>query len=327
MIPSKLKKGDEIRIIAPSCSAKTVDPKFITLAKEKLESLGFMISFSKNFYEHDVLNTSDPIKRAEDLNQAFEDKNVKAVIAVRGGFPANELLELLDYDLIKRNPKIFCGYSDITALSNAIYAKTGLVTYSGPNFGSFAMEKGFQYTLEYFLKLLTKKDGFEVFPSEFWSEDRWKKDQVNRNFIKNMGPKLFKEGSAEGEIIGGNMCTLQLLQGTEYYPDLTDKILFLEEDGCFEEVFKWVLDRNFTSLMQQPNANSIKAIVFGRMQSNSKTTFKELEYIFAKKFKDLNIPIVYNLDFGHTNPMFTFPIGGWCRIDACSDYFKLKIYN
>ena len=327
MIPSKLKKGDEIRVIAPSCSAKTIDTKFLDLAVAKFESLGFKVTFSKNFFEHYLLNTSDPVKRADDLNQAFKDKNVKAIIAVRGGFPANELIDLLDYDLIKRNPKIFCGYSDITALSNAIYAKTGLVTYSGPNFGSFAMKKGFDYTLEYFLKLLTREDSFEVVPSEFWSEDRWKKDQNNRNFIKNIGPKIFKEGSAEGEIIGGNMCTLQLLQGTRYYPDLTDKILFLEEDGCFEDVFKWVLDRNFTSLMQQPDAKSIKAIVFGRMQTNSKTTFEELEYIFAKKFKDLNIPIVYNLDFGHTNPIFTFPIGGRCRIDASSDNFKLKIYN
>ncbi|MBI96032.1 LD-carboxypeptidase [bacterium] len=325
MIPEKLKKGDEIRIIAPSCSAKTVDQKFITLAKEKLESLGFKISFSKNFYEHDLLNTSDPIKRAEDLNQAFSDKDVKAIIAVRGGFPSNELLELLDYDLIKKNPKIFCGYSDITALSNAIYAKTGLVTYSGPNFGSFAMIDGFEYTLNYFIKMLVDDKSFEVFPSKFWSEDRWKKDQENRNFIKNSGPKIFREGKAEGEIVGGNMCTLQLLQGTAYYPNLKDKILFLEEDGCFEDVFKWVLDRNFSSLLQQPNAKSIKAIVFGRMQSQSKTTFEELEYIFAKKFKDLNIPIIYNLDFGHTNPMFTFPIGGRCKIDAKAGDFKLEI--
>jgi len=325
MIPEKLKKGDEIRIIAPSCSAKTVDQKFITLAKEKLESLGFKISFSKNFYEHDLLNTSDPIKRAEDLNQAFADKDVKAIIAVRGGFPANELLELLDYDLIEKNPKIFCGYSDITALSNAIYAKTGLVTYSGPNFGSFAMEKGFEYTLDYFIKMLMDDECFDVLPSEFWSEDRWKKDQENRIFIKNICPKIFKEGKAEGEIVGGNMCTLQLLQGTEYYPDLKDKILFLEEDGCFEDVFKWVLDRNFSSLLQQPNAKSIKAIVFGRMRTQSKTTFEELEYIFAKKFKDLNIPIIYNLDFGHTNPMFTFPIGGRCMIDADDGQLYLKI--
>ena len=91
--------------------------------------------------------------RVEDLNEAFRDENVKAILTVIGGFNSNQLLDYIDYEAIKNNPKIFCGFSDITALSNAIYAKTGVVTYSGPHYSSFGMLKGFEYSLEYFKKM------------------------------------------------------------------------------------------------------------------------------------------------------------------------------
>lgn len=325
IIPKKLEKGDEIRILAPSCSAKTVDQKFIDLAQNKLLEMGFKVTFSENFYAHDHLNTSDPVLRAQDLMKAFCDPNVKAIIPIRGGFPAVDILDLLDFEIIKKNPKIFCGYSDITVLAAAINSKTGLVTYSGPNFGSFAMQKGLEYTVDYFLKILTQNQNFQIQPSEFWSEDLWKKDQENRKFIKNIGPKIFKEGSAVGEIVGGNMCTLQLLQGTDMYPDLENKIIFFEEDGEFEHMFNWLLDRNLASFLLQKNAHKIKGFVFGRLQTSAKCYEDDLKYIFEKKFKNLDIPVVYNMDFGHSFPIFTFPIGGKCKLVAKANSVQLEM--
>ncbi|MGQ0515407.1 LD-carboxypeptidase, partial [Bacillus sp. D-CC] len=132
--------------------------------------------------------------RVQDLHEAFRDPNVKAILTTLGGYNSNGLLKHLDYHLIRENPKFFCGYSDITALNNAIYTKTGLVTYSGPHFSSFGMEKGLEYTTDYFLKCLTSNETIEVLPSEIWSDDSWYIDQENREFIKNEGYVSIHEG-------------------------------------------------------------------------------------------------------------------------------------
>src|SRR5699024_2083738 len=155
------------------------------------------------------------------------DKNVKAILTVIGGYNVNQILDYIDYDLIKENPKIICGFSDITALTNAIYAKAGMITYSGPHFSSFGMKKGFEYTEKYFKKMLMQSESIEIESSNEWSNDSWFKNQENRTFIKNVGMKIINEGEAEGKIIGGNLCTLNLLQGTEYMPDLEETILFI----------------------------------------------------------------------------------------------------
>ena len=152
IIPQKLKRGDEIRVIAPSRSLSLLSENLIRSAKERLMQEGFIVSFSKNCREFDMFMSSSIESRVEDIHEAFADPNVKAILTVIGGFNSNQLLEYLDYGLIKNNPKIICGYSDITALNNAITAKTGLVTYSGLHFSSWGMEKDFDYDLEYFKK-------------------------------------------------------------------------------------------------------------------------------------------------------------------------------
>ena len=142
-IPKKLNKGDEIRVIAPSRSMRILNNETITAAKERLEKLGFKVSFGKNVSNSmgEDYNCASIEDRIEDLHDAFRDKNVKAILTVIGGYNVNQLLEHIDYELIKENPKILCGFSDITALCNAIYTKTGMVTYSGPHFSSFGMKK------------------------------------------------------------------------------------------------------------------------------------------------------------------------------------------
>lgn len=151
MIPEKLKAGDEVRIVAPSRSMAILGDDCIELATKRLEELGLKVTFGKYVKDFDedymCTNAKD---RAEDLNEAFRDKNVKAILTVIGGFNSNQILKYLDFEMIKNNPKILCGFSDITILLDAIYAKTGLVTYYGPHYSSFGMKKGFEYTLEKF---------------------------------------------------------------------------------------------------------------------------------------------------------------------------------
>lgn len=213
MIPEKLKPGDEVRIIAPSRSMKILGEDCIAIATERLEAMGLKVTYGKYVYESDDdYMSASKEHRAEDLNDAFKDKNVKAILTVIGGFNSNQILNLIDYEAIKENPKILCGFSDITALLDTIYAKTGLVTYYGPHFSSLGMKKGCEYTVEYFKKMFFETEEIEVKSSESWSNDAWFIDQENREFIPNEGMFVINEGEAEGVIVGGNLCTLNLLQ-------------------------------------------------------------------------------------------------------------------
>ncbi len=313
MIAPKLKLGDEIRIITPARSASMnwLHP-LIETAKEKLESMGFKISFGDYVEEIDEFNSSPRYMRIDDLHDAFSDPNVKAILTVIGGYNSNQLLEFIDYELIRNNPKILCGYSDITALQNAIYAKTDMITYSGPAFFNFAMEKGFEYNEEYFKKCLMNEDSFEIKPSKKISEDLWGADQKNRTFTENKGWTIVNEGSAEGKIIGGNISTLALLQGTEYWPDIKNCVLFLEE--CDESTEDDIY-RQIESLSQQTDFETVKAIVFGRIETACKVKQEKLIKIIKNNSRMSRIPVVLDVDFGHTNPMITFPIGGTVKLE------------
>jgi len=316
IVPPKLKQGDEIRIIAPARSLSLLSKDLVKLAKKNFEKQGFKITFSKNCKEKDIFNSSSIKSRVEDLHEAFFDKNVKAIFTVIGGFNSNQILKYLDYNLIKNNPKILCGYSDITALANAITAKTGLITYSGLHFSTWGMKKEFEYNLEYFRKCLVEEDEFKVKPSETWSDDVWYKDQENRKPIDNKGFIILNKGGAKGSIFGGNLCTFNLLQGTEFMPNISNSILFLEDDDFAGKNFDIEFDRNLQSLIQQSNFKKVKGIIIGRFQKNSDMNIKKLEYIIKTKQELKNIPIIANADFGHTNPLISFPIGGTAKLKA-----------
>ena len=322
--PNKLKQGDEIRIVAPARSLSLLSDETVNFAVERLESLGFNVTFSKNCKEIDRYGSSSVKSRVDDLHDAFADRNVKAIFSVIGGFNSNQLLKYLDYELIKNNPKILCGYSDITALANAITAKTGLITYSGLQFSTFGMQKEFEYNLEYFKKCLIEDEEFEVKPSKTWSDDSWYIDQNNRNIMQNEGYVVFNKGKAEGTIYGGNLCTLNLLQGTEFMPDISNSILFLEDDDILEDFSLIEFDRNLQSIIHLPNFDSVKGIVIGKFQKRSNVDLMELKEVIMSKEELKNIPIVANANFGHTNPMFTFPIGGSAKLSV-SDEVELKI--
>lgn len=324
IIPQKLKKGDGIRAIAParSLAMTWINEKLKSVAEQRFKELGLNLSFSEHANEIDDFSSSSIESRVSDIHEAYSDKTIKMIITVNGGFNSNQLLRHLDYDLIKANPKIFCGYSDITALSNAIYAKTGMVTYSGPHYFSFGNKKNFDYTLEYFKKCLFSEEPFEVLPSGKWSDDKWAKDQENRKFIKNDGLWVINEGTAEGTIIGGNQCTLNLLHGTEYMPEIRGSILFLEDD---HEAHAATIDRDLQSIIHQSGFDQVKGIVFGRFQKETGMSRGLLTQIIKSK-KELNyIPVVGNADFGHTTPLITFPIGGAARIAASKSGIEILI--
>ena len=317
IFPEKLKPGDEVRVIAPSLSLQIVSQANIDYAIKVIESLGLKLTFGKHVNEKDIFSSSSIQSRLDDLHAAFQDKNVKAILAVIGGSNSNQLLKYLDYDLIKNNPKIFCGFSDINALQNAIFHKTGLVTYSGPQFSSFAMKKGFEYTLEFFKKMFFESNPMTLFPASTWSDDAWYLDQENRVFYENEGYWLIHPGKAKGTIIGGNLSTIQLLHGTPYMPPLEGTIVFIEAETIMEEELCVIeFDRDLQSLIHQPHFDKVKALVFGRFEKKFGMDLEKLKLIIESKQELKNVPIIANVDFGHTMPMITFPIGGICEIDA-----------
>lgn len=325
MIPDKINFGDEIRVIAPSRSLKILDFERNENAKKRIEELGFKVTFSRYAKECDENKCAPLKKRISDLHEAFLDKNVKVILTATGGYNSNQLLKYIDYDIIENNPKIFCGYSDITALSNSIFAKTGLVTYSGPHFFSFGMNKGLEYTIDYFKKILMQKEIVEVIASKKWSNDTWWKNQEERNFFENEGMFVINEGESKGQIIGGNLCTLNLLQGTEFMPDLENKILFIEDDDLAGNKFHLEFDRNLQSLLHLPNSDKIKGIVLGRAEASCEMTKEKWSRIIKTKKELENIPVIAGCDFGHTSPTITFPIGGEAKIIADKNNIQILI--
>jgi muramoyltetrapeptide carboxypeptidase len=315
--PKKLQSGDEIRVIAPSRSARILSEHGIQQAKKSLEELGLVVTFGNNIFENDLQNSASIDHRLNDLHEAFQDRNVKGIITVIGGYNSIDLLPYVNYEIIRKNPKILCGYSDITALATAITNKTGLITYSGPHFSSFYMEKIQEYQTSYFKKCLMQEDSYDIKSSVEWSDDAWFLDQEDRKLEKTNW-KCYNEGKASGQLFGGNLCTLNLLQGTPYMPNLEDTILFIEDD---EMTIPEIFSRNLTSLLQ--SVSKIKGLVIGRFQRASKMTEEHLLFLLDKLPILKSIPVLYDVDFGHTQPIFTFPIGGSVKLHSKEKQIKI----
>ena len=308
MIANKLQPGDEIRVVAPSRSQAIIWEKTHHHAMSFWKKSGFNLTFSKNCRELDRYQSSSIASRIEDLHEAFRDPNVKMIITSVGGFNANQLLPYLDYDLIAQNPKILCGYSDITILENAIYAKTGLVTYSGPHYCTFGFDGEPEYTQKSFLDCLTKDEPLRITPSK-----------TAKQYA------VLQEGMCEGAVIEGNLCTINLLQGTSYMPDIRDKVLFVEDDNIMGEYFSYEFERNLQSLLQIEGADTVRGIVFGRFEESCGMTLERINDIIRDKVPT-NIPVISGVDFGHIFPIITFPIGGNVRIKASKDDIEI-VFN
>ena len=298
MFAPKLNKGDEIRVIAPSRSLSIVRKNVFSSAVEFLEEQGYKVTFAEHSREVDFMDSASILARVEDLHQAFLDPNVKAILTCIGGFNVNQLLEYIDYSIIEANPKIICGFSDITALLGAINAKTGLVTYHGPHFSTFGFERNREYTNEYFGKCLLSEEPYKLLPPS--DEEQY---------------EVIQEGECVGRIVGGNLCTMNLLQGTDFMPEMQDVILFLEDDNIMGELFAHEFDRNLQSLLQTKGVK-IAGVVFGKFSYDCKMTADVIARIVRSKKQLQNVPVIFNADFGHVYPQFTFPFGGTAKLSA-----------
>ena len=298
MIPARLTPGDEIRVIAPSRSLSVIWPAMYDGAVEYWKAHGHHVTFAQRSRELEDFMSPSIAAKVEDIHAAFADPNVKMIISCIGGFNCNHILPHLDYELIARNPKILCGYSDVTALLNAVYAKTGLLTYHGPHFSTFGLDKDRDYTWRALMDCLSGSTALPVKPSEAAGQYQ-----------------ALRRGVCEGTIIGGNLCTLNLLQGTPYMPDLRGKVLFLEDDNIMGEYFCYEFARNLASLMQCTGAREMAGIVFGRFEESCGMTAEVMQRIIKDIIPE-NIPVVFGADFGHVFPMMTFPIGGRVRVEA-----------
>jgi len=308
--PNKLKPGSHIRVIAPSRSFKIISEETREIAKKRFADMGISVSYSKHCDEIDDFVSSSIASRLEDLHEAFADKSVDGILTAIGGFNTNQLIDKIDYTLIKNNPKILCGFSDITCLCHAITAKTDVVTYSGPHFSSFGMLHGFDYTLDYFKKCLLENNPYQVIPAKEFSNDEWFMDQEKRNFTPNSGFWVINKGKGsefEGKLVGGHVRCLSSLQGTEFWPSLENTILFLEDD---EETNAVLFDRLLQSLIHQADFKHVKALIIGRFKPESKIDRNLLEQIIHTKEALKELPVIANFDIGHSTPIITYPIGG-----------------
>ncbi|WP_422802838.1 S66 family peptidase [Streptococcus sp. FT1-106] len=306
----KLQKGDHIRVLSPSASIAHLGGFEANIsAKERLEKLEFKVSFSSHYFENDLFESASIASRVEDLHEAFLDDSVDAILATIGGFNSNELLPYLDYDLIAAHPKIICGYSDSTAFLNAIYSKTGIKTYMGPSYSSFKMIEGQEYQTRMWLQALSQTS-YELVPSEQWSSDAWFLPDEPRHFFPTKW-KVYAHGKASGTIIGGNLSTFSLLRGTPYAPQPDKYILFLESaEGYPPEI----IARELAAILQAyPRP---EAVLFGRFPKECEMTPEIFNYVMTKHPILKTIPVMYDLDFAHTQPLFTITIGAKATVDT-----------
>jgi len=309
-------------VIAPSDSLANISEAVMQIAVTRLTQLGLEVVIAPHARELDGFDSSSVEARVADMHAAFMDQSIQGIFTAFGGYNANQLLPYLDWNLIAQNPKIFIGFSDTTVLQNAIYAKTGLVTYSGPSFARFGQELHFEYTLEHFKKCVCTDGSFHITPSTSWSDDWWASDQTSRVLEPSTGWVTINEGTARGIVLGGNLSTFNLLQGTPYFPNITNTVLFLEDDS---ESTLAHFDRDLESLSQTPAFVTVQAIVVGRFQKGSRVNIDQLEQILTQKQVLKNIPIIANVDFGHTDPICTFPIGGEVAIQATPSHISIEV--
>jgi len=302
LIPKGLKEGDSIGVVSPSSAIFETEP--YEVAKESLEAMGLKVQFgefTKARYGH-LAGTDE--ERAEELNGMFKDDSIKAIMALRGGSGAARILDKLDYDAIKNNPKIFIGYSDITALHLAIYEKTGLITFHGP----LAVSTWNSFSSDYFKRLLFEKEQIT------YSNPTTKRDNLaqTENRIRTITP-----GEATGKLIGGNLSVLTGIMGSQYFPtNWEGNLLYLEDVG--EQIY--AVDRMMSQLQLGGVLNKISGFIFGKCTScepgGSGYGSLTMEEVIDHYIKPLNIPAFSGSMIGHIDDNFTIPNGLEAKINS-----------
>jgi muramoyltetrapeptide carboxypeptidase len=291
--PVRLKKGDTVAISSPA--GAVWDDKLVPEFTAILEGLGLNVVLGETLVQKYGFLAGDDKLRAKELNDFFANTNIKAIFSAKGGWGCARLLDKLDYEIIKSNPKIIMGFSDITCLLNAIYAKTGLITFHGPvgnsSWGDFSMK--------YVKQIL-----FDA-----------KKSLMSTTGFAQDTPITLTGGKAKGILVGGNMSVLTAMIGSNYLPDWKGKILFLEETA--EEPYR--LDRMITHLKIAGILDQLAGFVWGKCvkcdaeEPDKAFTFMQL---LDQQIKPLNIPAFYGAMVGHIENKYTMPIGVEVEIDA-----------
>ena len=291
MKPNKLNKGDIIGVAAPSDPIINEKVEEVYRAKEIIENKGFKVKFSKNLFSNTNGYSATAKERAEDLNALFADEEVKIIWCAKGGENSNAVLDYLDYEIIKNNPKIICGYSDITSITNAIYQKTGLVTFSATNFKTIATDET-DYSLNEAMKRFVR-GSLEL-------------GQENDKDI------VINEGCAQGILIGGNLSLIYGLTCGKYALDFKDKILFLEELGFESEPS--LVSNHLYYMKQNGVFEKIKGLWLGNYEHQSGISLEKI--VLDTLGKNINFPIIKSNYFGHVERKTVIPIGTVAEINT-----------
>lgn len=292
MVPNKLKIGDTIGVIAPSEPITEEYKLYMNNSIKIFEDMGFKIKLSKNIYKNTYGYSATPEEKAADINEMFSNKDVKAIISAVGGDNSFNCLGLIDYENIKKNPKIICGYSDATNYLEAIYTKTGLITYHHAEMIDLGRKSEKDFQLSQFRKVLIDGTLGEV--------------------DKNKPYKSLQKGVVEGVLVGGNVPSMVTLLNTEYFPELTDKILFLEVYSRSTDFN--LADRYLGVLKYHGVFDKIKGLWIGHYHGD--TEDMKIEDVFMRNLKGYDFPILKCDDFGHDCENIVVPIGSKVRLDA-----------
>ena len=292
MVGKRLKYGDTIGIVAP---ASFSSEEKIESAKKNLENLGFKVVLGECTKKRWFSYAGTDRERSHEINRFFKDPQIDAIICMRGGYGCNRIVELLDYEVIKKNPKIFVGYSDITTLHISLNEKAGLITFHGPMAVSNFSGEYDKNTYESFIQMVNGKELVSI-----------------KNFSKEID--VISSGKGQGRLVGGNLATLIATLGTEYDIDYNGKILFLEEVG--EKTYK--IDRMLNQLKKHKVFEKVSGIILGDFKNCDKDAQEDmsLKEVFKDYFKDLSIPVLSGVESGHSEPMLTLPLGAMCKIDS-----------
>lgn len=303
--PKRLSPGDTVGLVLPASGVAESDS--IALAKEQLEAIGFKVKVGPHAYDRWGYFAGRDRDRAGDVNQMFADDSISGIVCYTGGWGTPRILPYIDYELIARKPKVILGYSDITALLNAITRRTRLVTFHGPVGGSNIDP----YSLENMKRVvMTPEPAGVLLPPE--KKPTELVDRTNR--ILRLAP-----GKASGRLVGGNLTMVSATMGTPWEIDTTGAILFLED--IREQVYR--IDRMFTQLALAGKLDRLAGFVFGRCTQCEMEGGFSLEEVLRDRFSSLGIPSLSGLPIGHIEQKLTLPIGIMATLDADAGTLQL----
>lgn len=321
-----LKVGDTIGIFSPSSPITYSSPKRFERAKKYLIEKGFKIIEGKLTGKYDYYRSGSIMERAEELNELIRNPEIKCIMSTIGGMNSNSILPYIDYEALKKNPKIIIGYSDVTAILLAIYAQTGIIPYYGPalvaSFGEFPpfVDETYQYFKEILMD--EKEIPHIIEPPEYWTEEhiKWEMQERSKEKRKNEWITVYR-GVVRGRVIGGNLNTIQGIWGSRYMPEIKEgDILFIEDS--LKDIA--TVERSFSFLKINGVFEKISGIILGKHElfDDSRTGRKPYE-VLLEVLGERELPFIADFDCCHTHPMLTLPLG--CEIELNTTEKKVSI--